>query len=146
MAGEDHRATCSKCTRHVPFDEAMVEKVFGFKSPGVRFKMCRHCRADSRESYQRHREDRAENQKDWRDRNPERAKEISRESAKRYYEANREACLEYAKEYNRLHCEEINQKAREKITCELCGRVVSKGHKKKHQASRLCEKSRPAEP
>ena len=125
----------------------MVEEAFGFKSPGVRFKMCWQCRADSRESYQRHREARIENQKDWCERNPERAKEISRESSKRHYDANREARLAYANAYNELHREEIRQKQAEKVACELCGRVVNRSKLKLHKETRLCEKRRPpAEP
>jgi len=60
-----------------------------------------------------------------------------------YYQAHRERIRAVNNEYKDLHREEINQRRIEKIPCELCGRILSKCHMKRHQATRLCEKRRP---
>ena len=101
--------------------------------------MCRQCRAVSQESYKNHREERLADIEAWQGRNPEKM----REASKRYYETHTEACRARANAYHELHREEINQKAREKKACELCGRLVSSDGLKRHQATRLCEKNRP---
>jgi len=59
-------------------------------------------------------------------------KEKVAEVNKKYYEANKEECLEQRKIYRETHREEINARAREKIRCEVCDKLISKSGKAKH--------------
>jgi hypothetical protein len=73
--------------------------------------------------------------------NRENNREQISEYHKEYYLKNREKNREYHKEYQKKYYlknrEKINEKAREKVQCELCGIEMNKGsvynHKKRHQ-------------
>ena len=144
MSEERIRPACSKCLRDFESDTATVLDVFGYKSPGARYKMCKQCRAQMREwnktSCERNRAARYEYSLRYKEQNAEQIKERSR----RDYENNREAKLAYAKEYQQAHREEIEKKQCEKIACYLCGRTVRRDGMNTHQETRLCDKNRPA--
>ena len=91
-----------------------MEEGFGYTKTGGRYSTCRRCRA----------------------RRPE--------ESRAYYIQNKEALAAHHKSYKEAHREELSAKAREKVACELCGRVVCWDKMKHHQSTRLCEKHRPA--
>ena len=140
MAGEDEVVWCSKCPIGYPNDSATIEEQFGYKAPGTPYKTCKSCRAQmvvwSKASYERNREAKLAYRKEYRARHPEKTKE--------YYEKNKESIRTYVKAYQEAHREEINERARTKVACGLCGREVGRYNLKNHQATRLCEKNRPA--
>ena len=68
------------------------------------------------------------------------------EQSKAHYARNKETCAAYSKAYREAHNEELSAKARGKIACELCGRVVCRDKMKHHQATLLCEKNKPTGP
>ena len=144
MSEERIRPACSKCLRDFESDTATVLDVFGYKSPGTRYKMCKQCRAQMREwnktSCERNRAARYEYSLRYKEQNAEKLKEKS----KRDYENNRETRLAGVKAYQQAHREEIAERARTKVACGLCGREVGRYNLKNHQATRLCEKNRPA--
>lgn len=55
-------------------------------------------------------------------------KEKRRESKKQYYEQHKEETKEYKKQYYETNKAEIEAKRAEKVTCDVCGSVVSKGN------------------
>ena len=144
MTEERVRPMCSKCLRDFESDTATVLDVFGYKSPDVRYKMCKQCRAQMRDwnktSCERNRAARYEYSLRYKEQNAEKLKEKS----KRDYENNREARLAGVKAYQQAHREEIAEKTRTKVACELCGREVCRDSLRRQQATRLCEKNRPA--
>ena len=112
MTEERVRPICSKCQRSFESGTATVLDVFGYKSPGIRYKMCKACRIQMREwnktSCERNRAARYEYQLRYKEQNAEQIKERSR----RDYVNNREAKLAYAKEYIQEHCEGIEKETR----------------------------------
>ena len=114
MADEHQAICCSRCHRARSGGEVSVEEGFGFKKPGDRHQVCRRCRA------------------------------TRPEQGRAYYAQNREALQARSNAYKQAHREELSAKAREKVACELCGRMASHSNLKRHQASHLCEKNRPA--
>ena len=61
-------------------------------------------------------------------------KKKQKEDAKKWYEKNREKKLKYKKEYYENNKEEINEKNREKTTCE-CGVIITKYGLSRHKKS-----------
>ena len=66
------------------------------------------------------------------------------EQSKAHYARNTETCAAYSKAYKESHREQLRATAREKVACELCGRVVCRDKMTHHQTTGLCEKNRPA--
>ena len=114
MADSGQLIKCLGCRKVCDGDAATVGENFGYRNPGGAYTRCRPCRA------------------------------THNEQAKASYARNKETCAAYSKAYREAHNEELSAKARGKIACELCGRVVCRDKMKHHQATRLCEKNRPA--
>ena len=114
MAGEGQRITCLGCRREFGGGEATVEDNFDCNKQGEPYSRCRPCKAKHSEAQ------------------------------KAFYYRNQETSRAWTKAYKEAHREEINRNAAEKVVCELCGRMASRSHIKRHQASHLCEKNRPA--
>ena len=114
MADEHQAICCSRCHRARSGGEVSVEEGFGFKKSGERHQVCRRCRA------------------------------TRPEQGRAYYAQNREAIQARSNAYKQAHREDLRTTAREKVACELCGRVVCRDKMTHHQTTRLCEKNRPA--
>ena len=114
MADAGPRAKCLGCRQAFSGDVATVEEVFGYRKPGEAYTRCRPCRA------------------------------THNEQAKASYARNKETCAAYSKAYKEAHREELSATAREKVACELCGRVVCRDKMKRRQATRLCDNNKPA--
>ena len=108
--------------------------------PDTLYKTCKPCRAQmvvwNKASYGRNREAKLAYIREYRAHHPE--------QSKAYYEKNKERIHAYQHAYNEAHHEEINERTRTKVACELCGREVCRDVLKRHQGTRLCEKHRPA--
>ena len=114
MADAGPRAKCLGCRQAFSGDVATVEEVFGYRKPGEAYTRCRPCTAKHNEA------------------------------SKAFCARNKETYQAHSKAYKEAHREELSAKAREKVACELCGRVVCWDKMKHHQSTRLCEKNRPA--
>ena len=140
MAGAGEVAKCSKCPWGFPNNPVSIEEHFGYKAPDTPYKLCKRCRAQmvvwNKKSYERNRDAKLAYIKDYRERHPEKSKA--------YYDKNKEHIRAYCNAYNAAHREQINEKTRTKIECELCGREVCRDTLKRHQGTRICEKNRPA--
>ena len=114
MADAGARAKCYGCRQTFSGDVDTVEEVFGYMKPGDAYTRCRPCRAKHNEA------------------------------SKAFCARNKETYRAYAKAYKEAHSEELSAKARERIACERCGRMVCRDKMTHHQSTRLCEKRRPA--
>tara|TARA_E500000305_G_C3915270_1_gene185347 strand:+ start:91 stop:693 length:603 start_codon:yes stop_codon:yes gene_type:complete len=65
-------------------------------------------------------------------------KEKKIEQSKLYAQNNKEKRKEYQKEYYNQNKEKINEKLKEKITCDICGSIISNGELKRHQRTKKC--------
>lgn len=63
-------------------------------------------------------------------------KEKRNEYAKQYNEQHKEERKEYAMQYRETHKAEISEKQKEKVTCDVCNAVVTKGAIAKHRKSK----------
>ena len=114
MAGAGQRIKCLGCRKVFDDDVAKMEEVFDRNEHGEFYSRCRPCKAKHAEQ------------------------------SKAHYARNKEAYAAYAKAYKEAHRGELRATAREKVACELCGRVVCRDKMTHHQATRMCEKHRPA--
>jgi vacuolar-type H+-ATPase subunit H len=62
----------------------------------------------------------------------------NREKIKEYYQDNRDEILEQKKQYYRDNCEKIVEKHKQKIACDICGSIVSKGDIATHKKTKKC--------
>jgi len=67
-------------------------------------------------------------------------KRIPTRSGKEWIVNNREKVLEHKKTYYHKNKEQINEKLKEKMPCDICGSIVRKGDIKKHQGTKKCLK------
>tara|TARA_R110000823_G_scaffold36942_1_gene100593 strand:- start:152 stop:640 length:489 start_codon:yes stop_codon:yes gene_type:complete len=54
-------------------------------------------------------------------------------SLKDYYETNKQSILEKNKEYREKNREKIKEKNKEKITCDICSKIINKRHIARHR-------------
>ena len=114
MADTEQRIKCLGCRREFGGGAATVEHNFERNKQGELYSRCRPCKAKHNDT------------------------------SKAFCARNKETYRAYAKAYKEAHSEELSAKAREKVACELCGRVVCRDKMAHHQSTRLCEKRRPA--
>ena len=68
----------------------------------------------------------------------EKNKEKRNEHSKEYRKNNKEIISEKKKEYNYENKEQIKEKASQKITCDICGAMITKYNIARHQKSNKC--------
>jgi hypothetical protein len=61
------------------------------------------------------------------------------EQQKQYYEKNKDKCNERQKQYWETNKEEIKKKRAGQVTCEVCGKVVSKRNISIHHKTKKCQ-------
>jgi len=61
------------------------------------------------------------------------------EQKKMYRENNKEQILASEKKFRENNKEKINARATEKIKCDVCGSMTTRGHKARHQQSDKCK-------
>ena len=82
----------------------------------------------------RTKEDFKESCKRYRENNPEKC----RVSRKIIYERDREIILQQTKLYYEKNKDKIIERRNQKISCDICGSIIRKGHKTGHQRSQKC--------
>jgi len=59
---------------------------------------------------------------------------------KQDYNKKKEFYKKYMREYTKINKKKISERAAEKIPCNLCGKMMTRGHKIQHQRSKKCQK------
>ena len=106
---DDKYIKCSRCVRKFINDNDHIKNDFGYNRLEERFKTCVQCRDKKRNmnSYSLYKE---------------------------YYEENRDAILEYKRQYR----ENNKDKIQEQVLCDVCGSSVSRPGMAKHKKTNKC--------
>ena len=96
-------------------NEHNIKEHFGYDRLGEPFKTCLKCREQRRKS--------------------------GRECAQRYYDSYRDEVLEKRRTYREQHKEELQEKSKEHITCDVCGSSVRRWGLARHQRTNKCKKA-----
>lgn len=76
-----------------------------------------------------HKEDIKEKDKKYRENNREKLLQQKKE----YYNDNKTKILEQMKKHREEHKEEINKKRKQKVTCDICNKEITKSHLPRHK-------------